>query len=133
MLLKGKKAQQFVDDIAAGVNDDELRKKYSLSPRGVVFLRKKVAAYLMEKEANDQASPPRMSSSQLMEDVRAGMDDDELMKKYSLSRRELQRFFREAIQAGHTTALELSQRLCITQSQVSEAFSEIEQAIKEMG
>ncbi len=121
-----------MNDVKAGLDDGELRKRYSLSAKALVILRKRVAEYLKEKQAKAREGSRSISAEQFMADVRADMNDEELMKKYSLTRRELQRLFRKAIQAGHATAMELSQRLCITQSQVAEAFSEVEDAVKEM-
>ena len=56
----------------------------------------------------------------------------QLMVKYNLLPRHLQSAFRQIINAGLITPLELSNRLKITKSQVREAFVEMGKAIKEL-
>ena len=73
-----------------------------------------------------------VSAKQVLEDLRAGMDDEAFMIKYNITYRQLQRLFRKLIIGGYVTPLELAERLCITSSQVTEAFAEAEKAINEL-
>ena len=59
------------------------------------------------------------------------MDDQALMIKYGLSFRQLQRLFRKIIIGGFIAPLELAERLCVTKSQVSEAFVEMKKGPKD--
>lgn len=66
-----------------------------------------------------------VSAHDVVQDIKSGMDDDALMIKYRLSYRQLQRLYRKIIVGGFIGPLELAQRLCVTKSQVGEAFVEL--------
>ncbi len=66
-----------------------------------------------------------VSAHDVIQDIKSGMDDEALMFKYRLSFRQLQRLFRKIIVGGFIPPLELAQRLCVTKSQVTEAFVEM--------
>jgi hypothetical protein len=68
----------------------------------------------------------------VLADIKSGMDDEQLMIKYDLLPRQLQSVFRQIINAGLSTPMEMSQRLSITKSQVREAFVEMGKAIREL-
>ncbi len=72
----------------------------------------------------------RISAKEVLEDLEAGMDDDAFMAKYNLTYRQLQRLYRKLINSGFISPTELAQRLCVTKSQVREAFLEIEKTVK---
>ena len=74
----------------------------------------------------------KISVKQVLEDIRSGMDDEELMKKYSLSNRQVQRLFRKMIAEGFMSPLELANRLCVTKSQVTDAIDLMKRAIDEL-
>lgn len=74
----------------------------------------------------------QISAREVLEDLRTGMDDAGLMVKYHLSYRQLQRLFRKLILAEFISPLELAQRLCVTESQVTEAFVDMERAMAEL-
>ena len=60
------------------------------------------------------------------------MDDEALMIRYGLQPRQLQNAFRQIINAGLATPMELSKRLSITKSQVTDAFKEMGKAVAEL-
>jgi hypothetical protein len=66
-----------------------------------------------------------VSAHDVVQDIKSGMDDEALMAKYGLSYRQLQRLYRKIIIGGFIPPLELAQRLCVTKSQVGEAFVEM--------
>lgn len=72
-----------------------------------------------------------ISAKEVMDDLQAGMDDDAFMAKYSLTYRQLQRLYRKLINSGFISPTALAQRLCVTKSQVREAFLVIDKALKE--
>jgi DNA-binding MarR family transcriptional regulator len=74
----------------------------------------------------------KISANEVLTDIRSGMDDDTLMKKYKLNFRQLQRLFRKMIQGGFISPIELAQRLCVTKSQVTDAINMAERAIEEL-
>ncbi len=119
-------------DIQAGRSDVELMRKYGLSAKGMAMLRRQVEEIFKERQAGPKKEVVRVNAKALLQDVRDGMDDDILMQRHKLTNRQLQIAFRKIIDAGYTTALELSQRLCITKSQVSEAFAEADAAVDEL-
>lgn len=132
MRLRGQQARQFVEDVQSGLSDLALMKKYSLSSRGLLVLKGQVFAYLKEQRAHAAKRAIRVNSAEFLKDVRSGLDDDQLMKKYGLTNRQLQMLFRRMIEEKLTTPLELSKRLCITKSQVTEALQEADAAVREL-
>jgi len=74
----------------------------------------------------------KISVKQVLQDIRSGIDDEELMKKYSLSNRQVQRLFRKMIAEGFMSPLELANRLCVTKSQVTEAIDLMKRAMDEL-
>jgi DNA-binding MarR family transcriptional regulator len=73
-----------------------------------------------------------VSAKQVLEDLKAGMDDEGFMVKYNITYRQLQRLFRKLIMGGYVSALDLADRLCVTQSQVTEALGQVKKAIDEL-
>ena len=74
----------------------------------------------------------RIDAREVLRDLRSGMEDQELMTKFSLSYRQLQRLFRKLILADLISPLELASRLCVTESQVTETLDTITKATKEL-
>ena len=122
---------QFLRDVKAGVDDEVLRQKYNLSGKKF-YLYKAAAMDFLDKQRAERAQKRRISARQILSDINAGMDDECLMLKYDITQRQLQTIFRQIISAGLATPMELSRRLSITKSQVTEAFSEMGTAIKEL-
>jgi hypothetical protein len=132
MRLEGKRAEEFVLDVRAKESDVFLMRKYGLSAKGLIILKKQVEEIFKQRDREKENPPVRVNAKALLEDIRAGKDDDFLMDKYKITNRQLQQCFRKIIDVGLTSALELSQRLCITKSQVSEAIQEADSAISEL-
>ena len=122
---------QFLRDIEAGVNDETLRQKYNLSGKKFYLYKAAAMDHLAKRKAEGSARR-RINAKQLLADLDSGIDDEGLMIKYNMTQRQLQKVFRQIISAGLATPMELSRRLSITKSQVSEAFAEIGTAIKEL-
>jgi len=74
----------------------------------------------------------RIDAREVLRDLRSGMDDQELMTKFSLSYRQLQRLFRKLILADLISPLELASRLCVTESQVTETLDGIIKTAREL-
>jgi hypothetical protein len=72
-----------------------------------------------------------VSAHDVVEDIKSGMDDEALMIKYGLSYRQLQRLYRKVIIGGFIPPMELAQRLCVTKSQVGEAFVDLRKGTKD--
>lgn len=74
----------------------------------------------------------RIDAGEVLGDLRSGMDDQQLMTKYGISYRQLQRLFRKLILADLISPLELASRLCVTESQVTETLDGIAKSMKEI-
>ena len=124
--------REFINDVEAGVQDKDLMRKYKI-PRGSFHRYKAVAKDFLarEKSALEKATQ-KISARRFLHDVKAYMDDEALMEKYHVTQRQLQSLFRQLIEAGLITPLEIANRLKVTQSQVTEAFVEMGKAIKEI-
>jgi hypothetical protein len=126
------KTAKFLRDIQAGISDELLQRKYNLSGKKFYLYKAAALDYLAKKRAETSPAKRRLSAKQVLNDITAGIDDQGLMIKYNLSARQLQSIFRQIISAGLATPMELSGRLSITKSQVTEAFTEMGQAIREL-
>ncbi|MBI5571426.1 MAG: hypothetical protein HY914_15895 [Desulfomonile tiedjei] len=74
----------------------------------------------------------RIDAREVLRDLRSGMDDQELMTKFSLSYRQLQRLFRKLILADLISPLELASRLCVTESQITETLDGVAKVAKDL-
>lgn len=63
-------------------------------------------------------SKPKLSAKEVVQDIRSGMTDGELMGKYNLSAKGLQSAFQKLVQAGALTAAELDARTPMDQQTV---------------
>ncbi len=124
--------REFVKDVLAGMSDAELQKKYRVSGQNFYTYKATVLDFIAKKQAQKSKRRIEISAKQFLADLRSGFDDEMLMTKYGLLPRQLQSVFRKMIKAGLITALEISNRLEITKSQVTEAFVEMGKAIKEL-
>lgn len=132
MADKQTMARGFLTDMEAGLSDQELKEKYNIYGRDFLIFKSAARDYL-RKQKLDSTPPTRtIGAGRFLKDIRSGLDDEELMEKYRLSPRQLQGLFRELIEAGLVTPMELSSRLSITKSQVREAFEEMESAVNEL-
>jgi uncharacterized protein (DUF433 family) len=102
------RAGDAVNDIRAGMTDSEMMEKYGLSAKGLHRLFSK----LLDIEAITQSEMERRSacyhdtivirqldSGNMVDDLRSGMSDSELMNKYGLSAEGLRRAFQGMIDA----------------------------------
>ncbi|MBM4328264.1 MAG: hypothetical protein FJ118_14010 [Deltaproteobacteria bacterium] len=131
--LRGSEAAQFVRDVKAGMDDEALGRKYDL--QGKSFQSHKIAALnlLGQRKGGKSGKPSvKIKSREVVKDIRAGLDNDELKEKYQLSSRQLQSLFRKIIDAKLMSPLELASRLSVTPSQVSDVISDIKDAVKEL-
>lgn len=126
------RAQQFVNDVKAGMGDSALQQKYELSKDKFLFYKAAALDYISLQRKSGPGPKRKLNAHQVLADIKAGMDDDSLMAKYELNARQLQSVFRQMIRAGLATAMELSSRLSITKSQVQEAFVEMGKAVREL-
>lgn len=73
-----------------------------------------------------------LKARELVKDMRSGLDDWALMRKYQLSERELQQVFQKLIDADFITSLELWERSRLSDTQITKAFVEAQKAIDEL-
>jgi hypothetical protein len=123
---------EFIDDVKAGISDEALKMKHGLKGRKFLIAKAAAKDFLAKLKADSPESKPKVNAEQLLADVRAGINNEDLMTVYNLSARELQSAYRHIIGAGLASPLELSGRLSMTTSQVVEAFTEAGKAIKEL-
>jgi hypothetical protein len=94
-------AKEVLKDMRAGLDENALMQKYRLSPKGLERLFSELvdAGYL---EQVDQQyvfpSRRRISTKQLIADVRAGMSNQELMGKYKLTAIGLENAFKQLVE-----------------------------------
>ncbi len=111
------KARDAVNDIRAGMTDSELMQKYGLSAKGLqrLFLKLLQVKAITQSELNrrlesylDTMMIEQMDAADMLEDLRSGTSNSELMQKYGLSAWGLQRAFQTLMQEKAIAEEELS-------------------------
>jgi hypothetical protein len=77
-------------------------------------------------------SKRKIVARELVADIRSGLDDDTLMRKYELSAQNLDRLFRKLVEVDFISVIELQERARLSDSQVTRAFVEAQKAIDEL-
>jgi hypothetical protein len=126
------KARQFVADVRARMSDEALQRKYGFPSKKFYLYKASALDIIAKEDAPKSKHRIRIDAQEFLTDIRSGMDDEALMIRYGLQPRQLQNAFRQIINAGLATPLELSRRLSITKSQVREAFVEVGKAVAEL-
>lgn len=83
------------------------------------------------RSAKSEKHKIKINTGSVLRDLGKGLDDQIIMEKYSLSLRQLQKLYRKMIKSGMLTPMEVSDRLCVTTSQIANAFRQAEQLIQE--
>ena len=108
------KARDAVRDIRSGMTDSGLMEKYGLSAKGLqsLFLKLLEAKAITHAEMNqrraiyhDKTLVQQIDARAIVKDIRSGMTDSELMKKYDLSSEGL-RFALQTLTDTEVIALE---------------------------
>jgi hypothetical protein len=73
-----------------------------------------------------------LKAKAIVQDVQAGMGDSLLMKKYQLSAKQLETVLRRLVEADLISHLQLYERTTLSDTQVTRAFVEAQQAIREL-
>lgn len=122
-------AQQVLDDIEAGMDDHGLMQKYNLSAKGLSSLfQKLINAGVLEPPEHSQKTRPSINAKDAVEDIRAGLDDSALMRKYRVTAKGLQDLFRQLTDAGLIEDVEIDRRMSLFDSTV-----DVTQIIEQMG
>ena len=104
-------AKKVLDDIRAGLDDAALMEKYNLSIKGLHSVLEKLVTLKALNESyiwtgrppreSGPASPNReLSAKEVTRDIKSGMTDGELMRKYKLSAKGLQNLLEQLMEAG---------------------------------
>ncbi len=103
------RARDAVNDIRAGMNDAELMEKYELSAKGLQSLLMKLVEVkavtqieLQQRRAiyQDTIAIQQIEAQDIVEDIRSGIPDAELMEKYALSQMGCEGFSRLSWKRG---------------------------------
>lgn len=104
-------AKKVLDDIRAGLDEAALMEKYNLSIKGLHSVLEKLVAFKVldesyiwtGKPARESGAPPanrELSAKEVVRDVKSGMTDGQLMRKYKLSSKGLQNLLEQLMEAG---------------------------------
>ncbi len=84
MVVRRLSAKELIQDIRSGMDEATLRKKYQLSLKGLETLyHKLIASGLLGKDL--QLIPRKINLLAVLADIRAGMSQSDLLKKYDIS------------------------------------------------
>jgi uncharacterized protein (DUF433 family) len=110
------RARDAVNDIRSGMSDSEMMEKYELSAKGLhkLFMKLIEVKAISQSELDwrsasyhDTMMIERMDSGDMIDDLRSGMSDSEVMSKYALSSEGLQRAYQKMVDSNVTTEDEL--------------------------
>jgi len=74
----------------------------------------------------------KIKAKEIAADIHAGMGDSELIGKYDLSAKQLEGVLRKLVEADLITYMQLYERTSLSDSQITKAFIDAEQAIEEL-
>jgi len=74
----------------------------------------------------------KIKAKEIAADIHAGMGDSELIGKYDLSAKQLECVLRKLVEADLITYMQLYERTSLSDSQITKAFIDAEQAIEEL-
>jgi hypothetical protein len=74
----------------------------------------------------------KIKVKEFVTDVRKGMDDPTLMSKYGLSSKELEDVFQKLVEVDFITIVELWERARLSETGITKAFLEAQNAIDEL-
>ena len=113
------KTSDIVNDIRACMSDTGLMEKYDLSAKGLQSIFAKLISIKAITQNEVDSRPAAYSdtvvireikASELVQEIRAGMSDFDLLEKYGLSAKGLEKAFRMLVEAGAVNAEELRDR-----------------------
>lgn len=112
-------AKRVLADLKAGISDSDLKAKYGLTSRGLQSLFRKlvVAGLVTDIDLQKRLVPERpsvdhgFSLKSFVDDIKAGLPDEQLMRKYQLSPRRLHRVLKRLISVGLIDGAEIDRRL----------------------
>ncbi|MBI4962358.1 MAG: PilZ domain-containing protein [Desulfomonile tiedjei] len=113
------KAKEIVNDIRAHMTDAEIMDKYELSAKGLQSMLSKLLSIkaVTQKEidrrpaaCSDTVVIRQITAGELVQEIRLGVSDFELMEKYGLSSKGLEKAYRILIEAAVITEGELRNR-----------------------
>jgi uncharacterized protein (DUF433 family)/anti-anti-sigma regulatory factor len=110
-------AKAVLTDLANNLTDEELMKKHGLSPKGLRSLYKKllrkglIAKHVMTRKVvpvpppvkppdDTEGKKPAVNASDVLKDIENGATEEDLMRKYRLSRKGVQSLMRKLRGAG---------------------------------
>ena len=108
-----------MNDVRAHMSDAQLMEKYGLSAKGLESMFAKLLSInaITQKEidrrptaCSDTVVIHQLTAGELAQEVRDGVSDFELMEKYGLSSKGLQKAFRTLTEAGFIKEEELRSR-----------------------
>ncbi|AFM26210.1 hypothetical protein [Desulfomonile tiedjei] len=74
----------------------------------------------------------KIGAKEITADIRAGMGDYQLMEKYRLSAKQLEIILRKLLEADLITHMQLYERTSLSDSQITKAFVDSQQAVGEL-
>ena len=113
------KTRDVVNDIRARMSDTGLMEKYDLSAKGLQSIFAKLISIkaITQNEVdrrpaayNDTVVIREIKASELVQEIGVGMSDFDLMEKYGLSAKGLEKAFRMLVESGAVNAEELRGR-----------------------
>jgi uncharacterized protein (DUF433 family) len=104
---------EILNFMQLGADHATLKGKYNLSEEGIQDLYRQLAEAGFLEWTGDEfivAAKRRIDTKELVTDIRSGVTDVELMEKYKLSSRGLQRVFAKLVDSGAVMADDISGR-----------------------
>jgi hypothetical protein len=74
----------------------------------------------------------KIKVKEFVADIRAGMDDPTLMRKYGLSDKELKNVFQKLVEVDFITNVELWERARLSETGITKAYLEAQRAVDEL-
>jgi hypothetical protein len=125
-------ARDVLSLLRSGVDDQALMKKFHLSPKGLQSLFKKMvlAGLISEDELKARVGKGPVDLEDMEADIRAGLDDSALCKKYGVSPPELEKIYERLVESGAMDVAEFYERISLAEAalRAQESESQVQEA-----
>ena len=93
-------AREFIEDVRSRISYETLQRKHVISPERFDVYKAMAMDIIAKEEARKSGTQIKISAARILDDLRSGMDDSAIMKKYSLSDKGLADLFRQLSSIG---------------------------------
>ncbi len=132
LVAKGYLTEQELDS-RISLEDTAVTKAFIDVQQSVEALDDTEVTALITQGRRTTGSPKRkIKTRNLVEDIKAGVNDSQLMQKYELAANQLEYMLARLLDSGKVTEQQLEERISLSDTSITRAFMDVQRSIKEL-